>query len=121
MATDPSALQAMAQGLSSRVPLSQLGLAGPAPNAQNPRGGMPGGLDPLAQMFRSLEEALSQASSALQREGRPKSLRMGNELDGMAVKVNRMMIEHQAEMAPAAGAPPSAAPAMPNINAGGIL
>ena len=116
-------LQAMYGGLSQRVPMSQLGLAGPAPNAQSPRGGMPGGLDPAEPIFKGLMRQLESASGALEQEGRPKSVRMALELKEMSTKVNRMMLDHQQEIAQlnpqgqAGGAPTQ----FPNINAGGIL
>lgn len=102
--------------------MSQLGLVGPAPSQQNARGAMPGGLDPMASMFKGLEKNLNDAGNTLQMEGTPKCLRMANELKAMAVKVNRMQLEHQQEVAqPQTQASPNAAPTtFPQINAMGV-
>lgn len=115
------AVQEMASGLGQRLPLSQLGLAGPAPSVSSARGAMPGGLDKKAAVFSGLERVLKQAASTLKDEGNNKSLRMANELEAMAVKVNRMMLEHQQEVAPAQGGGSGSAPTQfPQIDAQGV-
>jgi len=113
-------LQAMAQGLGQRIPLSQLGLAGPAPSGSNARGGPPGGVDPLALLFQSLETMLKRAQTVLKSEGRPKSVRMSTELASMAVEISKMSLDHQADFQatqPQATQQGSAQPNIPNVNA----
>lgn len=120
-------LQAMASGLSQRVPLQQLGLAGLMPSQQNPRGGMPAGVDPMASAFKSAEDLLEDLASQLQSEGSARCLRQANEMKAMAVKINRMAIEHSQEYAagpsgsPAGGSPGANPTPFPNVNAGGMV
>lgn len=122
MGLDPNALKAMQSGLSQRVPLQTLGLAGMAPSAQNPRGGMPGGIDPAAAQFQNAESVLKTLAATLKREGNTKSLQRANEIESMSVKLNSFMIQRQQEQQQQQAAQQQGGGGnFPNVNAGGTL
>ncbi len=113
-------LRPIASGLSQQVPLQTLGLAGPSPSQNNPRGGMPGGVDPAASSFQEAQKCLKDLAAMLRREGRPKSLQAANKLDSFAVQIDSMAIQRQQEMAQDAANQPASG-GFPAINGGGIL
>lgn len=115
-----SLLRPIMSGLSQQVPMQTLGLAGPAPSQGNPRGGMPGGVDPAAGMFDEAQKCLKTLADILKREGKPKSLQMANKLSSFAVQIDSMAIQRAQEMQQDAANQPVGGN-FPAINAGGVL
>lgn len=85
-----SALQGMQMGRTA--------LSGLLPNSSNPRGGA-AGTDPNTQDFRQAVAILNQLAQKLMRSDLPSGASDSNNVSQMAVKLQRMSIDRQEEVA----------------------
>ena len=78
--------------------MGQTSLSGLLPSAGNPRGGAAGS-DPYVQDFRQAVGMLNQLAAKLMRSDLPSGPKDSNEISQMAVKLQRISIDRQEEVA----------------------